>query len=239
MVLEVDGVSCRIDQTLVLSNISFRIDRGEFVLVVGANGSGKTTLLDICNGLRDPTDGAVYIDGVAVAEDPVHARSAVGRVFEDPRDQLLCATVAADVGFGPANLGVDPDTIDRRVEHALCAVGMSDRGDDAIDTLSGGERARVAIAGALAVEPKILALDEPTTGLDHPGRTSVFRHIQAANDAGMTVVFATHDLRDLYVAADRIIALADGRLALDCSPAEATDRLPGLGVRVPSEWARQ
>jgi biotin transport system ATP-binding protein len=154
-------------------------------------------------------------------------------VFQDPRDQFVAATVGADVAFGPENLGLSHAEIDRRVEAALDAVNMAGRETDRIASLSGGERERVAIAGALAMEPDHLVLDEPFTGLDEPARRSVVERLRALRREGTGVVVVTHDLRDVFGVADRVVGLADGRVAVDAPPAEAAAALPGLDVRVP------
>jgi biotin transport system ATP-binding protein len=154
-------------------------------------------------------------------------------VFQDPRDQLVAATVGADVAFGPENLGLPREAVDRRVRESLAAVGMQDREDDRVATLSGGERERVAVAGALAMEPAHLVLDEPFTGLDAPARESVVARLRDLHADGTGLLLVTHDLRDALAMADRVVALRDGRVALDAPPAEARDRLPDLGVRVP------
>jgi biotin transport system ATP-binding protein len=166
-----------------------------------------------------------------VADDLVAARTAVAMVFQDPRDGFVAATVRGDVAFGPENLGLAHDEIDRRVDEALEAVRMAGRGDERIDRLSGGEQARVAIAGALAMEPAHLVLDEPLAGLDHPARTAVVDRLAALNDDGTGVVVVTHDLRDVAELADRVVVMADGDVALSGPPAAVRDRLAAFDVR--------
>ena len=216
-----------------LDGVSTRIDDGEFVVLAGSNGSGKTTLVRHFNGLLEPDSGTVEVDGTDVSADLVAARTEVGMVFQSPRDCFVAATVAADVAFGPENLGLPRADIDRRVEAALTAVELDGYGERRIDRLSGGERARVAIAGALAMEPSHLVLDEPFTGLDEPARRSVLDRLAALHDDGTSVVVVTHDLRDVGALADRIVALADGRVAADAPPDEAAAALAGVDVRVP------
>ncbi|USZ66823.1 energy-coupling factor ABC transporter ATP-binding protein [Halorussus salilacus] len=216
-----------------VDGVSLSIPDGEFVVVAGPNGSGKSTLVRHFNGLLEPDSGEVLVDGTPVAEDLVAARTRVGMVFQQPRDAFVSATVGADVAFGPENLGLARDEIDRRVEESLAAVDMTGRGDDRIDELSGGERERVAIAGALAMEPDHLVLDEPFTGLDAPARESVVGRLRALREAGTGVVVVTHDLRDVWDLADRVVALRDGRVAVDAPPASARERLGDLGVRAP------
>ena len=219
--------------TVAVDDVTLSVPDGEFLVVAGANGSGKTTLVRTFNGLVEPDAGTVSVNGTPVDEDLVAARSAVGMVFQDPRDQLVAATVGADVAFGPENLGLAHDEIERRVDEALAAVNMAGRERDRIDSLSGGERERVAIAGALAMEPDHLVLDEPFTGLDEPARRSVVARLRALHREGTSVVVVTHDLRDVAALADRIVGLADGRVAVDAPPEGAVSALPGLDVRVP------
>jgi biotin transport system ATP-binding protein len=231
--IEFRSVSYAFEDVPVLEDVSLSIGDGEFVLLAGANGSGKTTLLRHCNGLLTPDSGTVLVDGTPVADDVVAARSSVGMVFQHPRDQFVAATVGADVAFGPENLGLARPEIDRRVAAALEAVNMAGRGDDRIDALSGGEQSRVAIAGALAMEPTHLVLDEPFTGLDEPARRSVLDRLESLSRAGTGVLLATHDLRDVLGIADRVIAMRDGRIAVDAPPERAPNELAGLDVRVP------
>ena len=216
-----------------IDGVSLSIPDGEFVLLAGPNGSGKTTLVRHFNGLLEPDSGEVLVDGTPVFEDLVAARTRVGMVFQDPRDGFVAATVGADVAFGPENLGLSREEIDRRVAEALDAVEMRGCREERIDELSGGERERVAIAGALAMEPDHLVLDEPFTGLDARARDSVVEHLRRLKESGTGVVLVTHDLRDAFGLADRIVALADGQVAVDDSPAGARERLPELGIRVP------
>ena len=242
--IEVDGVACRYGGdrdaggddggVTAVDDVTLSVPDGEFLVVAGANGSGKTTLVRTFNGLVTPDSGGVSVNGTPVEDGLVAARTAVGMVFQDPRDQLVAATVGADVAFGPENLGLAHAEIDRRVAAALDAVNMAGRGDDRIASLSGGERERVAIAGALAMEPDHLVLDEPFTGLDEPARRSVVDRLEDRHRAGTSVIVVTHDLRDVLGLADRVVGLADGRVAVDAAPEAAVADLPGLDVRVPA-----
>lgn len=220
------------DDSPALDSVSLSIPDGSFVLLAGPNGAGKTTLVRSFNGLLEPDSGSVLVNGVPAAEDSVAARAAVGMVFQSPRDCFVAPTVGADVAFGPENLGLNRDEIDRRVADALAAVRMDGRRDDRIDALSGGERERIAIAGALAMDPAHLVLDEPFTGLDWDARQSVLDRLAALDDGGVSVVVVTHDLRDLDALADRTIVLSEGTIALDAAdPSPST--LSSLGVRPP------
>ncbi len=245
IVIDLDGVTCRYGGrgegpppgdggVVAVDDVTLSIDDGEFVVLAGANGSGKTTLVRTFNGLVTPTEGTVSVNGRAVGEELVAAREAVGMVFQDPRDQLVAATVGADVAFGPENLGLPHAEIDRRVREALAAVNMTGREEERIGTLSGGERERVAIAGALAMEPDHLVCDEPFTGLDEPARRGVLARLRELSRDGTGIVVVTHDLRDVLDLADRIVGLSSGRVAVDATPEVALASLPDLDVRVPS-----
>jgi biotin transport system ATP-binding protein len=220
------------DGVAAVDGVSLTVDDGEFLVLAGPNGSGKTTLVRHFNALLDPDVGTVEVNGRPVAEDVVAARTAVGMVFQDPRDGFVAATVGADVAFGPENLGLPREEIRRRVDDALAAVRLRGRRDARIEELSGGERERVAIAGALAMDPDHLVLDEPFTGLDWPARQAVLERLGALHGSGRSVVVVTHDLRDLGALADRVVVLSEGRVALD-TPDPDPDRLAELGVRPP------
>jgi biotin transport system ATP-binding protein len=216
-----------------VDGVSLTIEDGSFVVLAGPNGSGKTTFVRQFNGLLEPDLGAVSVNGQPVSENLVAARTAVAMTFQDPRDGFVAATVGADVAFGPENLGLGRQKIDERVAEALKAVRMGGRGDERIDWLSGGEQARVAIAGALAMDPDHLVLDEPFAGLDQPARESVLSRLAALHADGMGIIVVTHDLRDLLALADRVTVMHEGRVALDVAPEAARDRVVEFGVRTP------
>lgn len=231
--IETDGLVHRYGDVPAVDGVSLTIDDGEAVAVVGANGSGKTTLVRHFDALLEPDEGSVRVDDRDVTDDPVYARARVGMVFQHPRDQFVAGTVGADVAFGPENLGLDRTEIDRRVDEALAAVDMAGRGDERIDRLSGGEQARVAIAGVLAMDPDHLVLDEPLVGLDRSARESVLDRLESLAADGTGLVVVTHDLRDVVELVDRVVGMADGRVALDEPTPTALDRLDGVGVRDP------
>ncbi|WP_227133172.1 energy-coupling factor ABC transporter ATP-binding protein [Halorubellus salinus] len=229
----VDDVSYAHGDTRVLDEVSLSVDDGEFVVLAGANGAGKTTLVRQFNGLLEPDAGSVLVNGTPVHADLVAARAAVGMVFQDPRDQFVAATVDADVAFGPENLGVSRDAVSARVEDALAAVGMTGRGEERLDELSGGEQSRVAIAGALAMDPDYLVLDEPFASLDAPSRESVHEHLAALHADGTSVVVVTHDVGVVADVADRVVVLADGRVVREGSPPELRGE---LGEHAVATW---
>lgn len=228
--LAVRDLSASYDGTTVLSGISMSVEPGEFLLLTGPNGSGKTTLVHHFNGLLEADEGAVLVDGTPVSEDPVLARRSVGLVFQEPGDQFVDATVGADVAFGPENLGLDRETVAKRVECALETVGMTDREAERIDALSGGERTRVALAGVLAMEPSYVVLDEPLGSLDVEARGRVLDHLESLVEAGTAVVLVTHDLRDAWSRADRVIGLEAGGIAVEGPPEEHRNALSDLAV---------
>jgi biotin transport system ATP-binding protein len=232
--IEVRDLSHRFGETVALDGVSTTVDDGEWVVVAGPNGSGKTTLVRHFNGLLEPDAGAVLVDGQAPADNPVRARTRVGMVFQNPRDQFVAATVGADVAFGPENLGLAREALDRRVDDALAAVGLGDARDERVDELSGGEEARVAVAGALAMEPAHLVLDEPFAGLDWPARRSLLDHLDALAAEGTSVVVVTHDLRDLLARADRVVGLREGSVALEGTPSAVRADLETIDVRRPA-----
>jgi biotin transport system ATP-binding protein len=232
-VLELADVTCRRGGRVVLDGVDLEVPDGQFLVLAGANGAGKTTLVRLWNGLVEPDAGTVRVNGSPVADDLVAARTAVGMVFQDPRDQLVAATVGDDVAFGPENLGCDRAECSRRVETALAAVNMDGREADRVEELSGGERARVAVAGALAMRPDHLVLDEPLAGLDWPARTSLLDRLADLHAEGAGVVVVTHDLRDVAALADRVVVLADGGIAFDAPPGTREEELAALGVRPP------
>ena len=229
MIRTVDLVH-RYGDVVAVDSVSLSISDGECVVLAGANGSGKTTLVRHFNGLLEPDAGRVEVNGCRVGADLAAARTAVGMVFQEPRDQLVAATVGADVAFGPENLGLARGEIDRRVAASLSAVNLDSRADDRIDELSGGERERVAIAGALAMEPDHLVLDEPFSGLDHPTKTSILRRLEALSERGTSLIVVTHDLRELDSIVDRLVVLSDGEIALETATTE-TEKLLEFGVQ--------
>jgi biotin transport system ATP-binding protein len=221
------------DGTLGLDRISLGIEKGTLVVVTGPNGSGKTTLLKHLNGLLRPQSGSVKIDGVDVAQDTPRARRLVGMIFQDADSQIVGETVAADVAFGPENLSLPAAEVGARVEAALEAVGLTTLADQTPQALSGGEKRRLSIAGVLAMHPQIVAFDEPFAGLDYPGTRQVLREMLRLQQAGHTLVVATHDLEKIIYHADRLIVMNAGRVVKDGAPAGIVGEVESFGVRAP------
>jgi biotin transport system ATP-binding protein len=224
------------DGTLALDRIDLTIEAGAFVLIAGTNGSGKTTLLRHLNGLLRPTDGSVRIDGISVAKDPARARRRVGLVFQDVDSQIVGETVADDVAFGPENLGLSRTDIETRVAATLETMGLTAAADMPPHLLSGGQKRRLAIAGVLAMDPAVIAFDEPFSNLDYPGVRSVLRRMIDLHAAGKTLIITTHDLDKVAALADRLLVLDRGRLVLDGPPVACVGDIEDYGIRQPCSY---
>jgi energy-coupling factor transport system ATP-binding protein len=222
-----------------LDRVSFSIEEGEFVAIVGTNGSGKSTLAKHFNALLVPTGGKCFACGMdtAQAENVWQIRQQVGMVFQNPDNQLVATVVEEDVAFGPENLGLSSKEIARRVKESLELVGMSEFSLRSPHQLSGGQKQRVAIAGALAMQTKCLVLDEPTAMLDPKGRQEVLKTVERLHkERKMTIVYITHYMEEA-ASADRIIVLKDGRIAASGAPAEIfsqVEKMRALGLAVPA-----
>lgn len=227
-------------ETTAISGISFKIEDGEFVGLIGPTGSGKSTLIQHLNGLLKPTRGTVLVDGVDIWQKGVSLRTLrqkVGLVFQYPEQQVFEETVEDDIAFGPRNLGLDPSEVRRRVRHALKLVGLR---EDILKRspfeLSGGQLRRVAIAGVVSMEPKVLILDEPAAGLDPKGREEILGHVQEMHRSGMTVILVSHNMEDVARLCQRLLVLHCGRLVADGTPREIFSQpgfISSVGLRPP------
>lgn len=205
-----------------VKSVTLSIEEGSFVALVGHNGSGKSTLARLLNGLFVPTNGDVVVYGVNTKDEKriYDVRSRVGMVFQNPDNQMIATNVADDIAFGPENLGVEREEIIRRVDWALEQVGMSEYRDGTPFKLSGGQKQRLAIAGVLAIKPRVMVLDEATAMLDPKGRDEVMAVTRKLNrEEGMTVVHITHYM-DEALGADRLIVMNDGLVVADGKPSE-------------------
>ena len=226
------------DQLESLCGVSLEIQEGSFVAVLGHNGSGKSTLAKHMNAILTPTEGKVTVCGIDSADEErlIQLRRNVGMVFQNPDNQIVANVVEDDVAFAPENLGVEPKEIRRRVDEALKLVGMYEKRQHAPHLLSGGQKQRVAIAGVIAMEPKIIVLDEPTAMLDPIGREEVISTVtRLCREKGMTVVLITHHM-DECVGADRLIVMSNGSIVADGLPAEVfadIDLMEREGLAVP------
>ena len=224
-----------------LDNVNFTLNRGEFVGIIGHTGSGKSTLMQQLNGLLKPTSGQVLLDGVDIWTDKKTTRQArfrVGLVFQYPEYQLFEETVYKDIAFGPKNMGLGTEEIDRRVREAAGFVGLTDRQLEASPfDLSGGQKRRVAIAGVIAMEPEVLILDEPTAGLDPVGRAGILANIDSYRKAkNATIMMVSHSMEDVARMTDRLLVLYGSKLVMDGTPEEVfthAQELADMGLSIP------
>ena len=224
-----------------LDQVSFSINPGEFVGIIGHTGSGKSTLMQQLNGLLKPTSGRVLLDGQDIWSDKKFTRAArfrVGLVFQYPEYQLFEETVYKDIAFGPTNMGLSKEEIDRRVREAAGFVGLTEKQLEVSPfDLSGGQKRRVAIAGVIAMEPEVLILDEPTAGLDPVGREEILGNIRdyrAAKNAAVLMV--SHSMEDVARLTDRLLVMNGSRLAMDAAPGEVFEHVQELldmGLSIP------
>ena len=203
------------DGTQALKNINIEIEKGEKVAIIGPNGAGKSTLFSHFNGLTEPTSGCVKIEGKPISfekDELLKVRQKVGIVFQDPNDQLFAPTVKEDIAFGPMNLGLSYDEVEKRVEDALKMFGMENYEDKTPHHLSGGQQKRIAIAGIIAMKPELMILDEPTAGLDPDGVEKVLNIMNQLNEEGMTLIISSHDIDMISKYADKIFVLYNGEI---------------------------
>ena len=225
-----------------IRGVTLDIEQGELLGIIGHTGSGKSTLIQHLNGLLRPNDGRVLLDGKDIWEKPKEIRAVrfrVGMVFQYPEHQLFEDTIYKDIAFGPKNMGLSEEEIDRRVRQAAAYVGLDEALlDKSPFDLSGGEKRRAAIAGVMAMEPEVLILDEPTAGLDPRGREQILAMIQDYRKTrGTTVLLVTHSMEDVARVADRVLVMADGQVAmLDTVQAvfSRAEELEAIGLTVPA-----
>lgn len=229
-------------EKVALDNVNIEINDGEFVALIGHTGSGKSTLIQHMNGLLKPTSGRIIVDDediTRVGAKLTDIRKKVGLVFQYPEYQLFEESIEKDIEYGPRNLGLEQEEITRRVKTAMKMVGLdyeTYRNKSPFD-LSGGQKRRVAIAGVIAMEPKVLILDEPTAGLDPKGRDDILAQIKTLHDEyKMTIILVSHSMEDVGKLAERIIVMNSGKVALEGTPAKVfkeVDTLEKIGLAVP------
>ncbi|SHI27713.1 energy-coupling factor transporter ATPase [Clostridium intestinale] len=225
-----------------LNNVSVDIEQGEFVALIGHTGSGKSTLIQHLNGLLEASSGEIIVDGTNITAKGAklsEIRKKVGLVFQYPEYQLFEETIEKDIAFGPRNLALSEEEIHKRVIKAMNMVGLDYEiyKDKSPFELSGGQKRRVAIAGVVAMEPKVLILDEPTAGLDPKGRDEILVQIQKLHkEYGMTIVLVSHSMEDVAKVANRVIVMNSGEIILDGEPKEVfkeSEVLESVGLAVP------
>lgn len=225
-----------------LDDINLEIKDGEFVALIGHTGSGKSTLIQHLNGLLKPTSGRIVVDGVDITEKKVkltEIRKKIGLVFQYPEYQLFEETIEKDIQFGPRNLGLSEEEINKRVKKAMSMVGLDyeEYKDKSPFEISGGQKRRVAIAGVVAMEPKVLILDEPTAGLDPKGRDEILAQVKKLHkEYDMTTIIVSHSMEDVAKIADRVIVMNKGKDVLDGVPRDVfknIEMLESIGLAVP------
>jgi len=233
-IIQIENLTHRFpDGTNGLDRVSLDVEEGSFVVIAGANGSGKTTLLRHLNGLLLPTSGMVRVAGMPVAGHLVRARTLVGMMFQDPDSQIVGETVYEDIAFGPENLKLGRVEIDQRVQEAMAATGLAHLAEKRPHLLSGGERRRLAIAGVLAMRPRVIVFDEPFSSLDYGGVRQVLEQILRLHRAGHTILLTTHDLDKVLAHADRLVFMAAGRIEGEGPPLSLVAAAEAFGVRRP------
>ena len=226
------------EEKYAVNGVSFEVEKGEFLVVLGHNGSGKSTIAKHMNALLIPSNGTVIVDGLDTKDSNNlwEIRSRAGMVFQNPDNQLVATIVEEDVAFGPENLGVEPEEIRKRVDESLKKVGMYEYRRHAPHLLSGGQKQRIAIAGILAMKPKCIIFDEPTAMLDPSGRREVLKNIKEINEKyGITIVLITHYM-DEAAQADRVIVMDGGKVILEGKPREVfsnVKEMKEIGLDVP------
>jgi cobalt/nickel transport system ATP-binding protein len=227
------------DGTKALDKVNFNVDDGKIVALLGPNGAGKSTLFLHFNGILSPSTGSVIIDGVTVKynkKDLMQVRQKVGIVFQNPDDQLFAPTVLEDVAFGPMNMGLPKEEVEDRVKEALSRVGMEGFENKPPHHLSGGQKKRVAIAGILAMKPKIMVLDEPTSGLDPKGASQILRLLYKLNNEGITIVISTHDVDLVPLYASKVYIISEGNIIKEGTAPEVFEdvkTIRGANLRLP------
>ena len=224
-----------------LADVDFAAYPGEYLGIIGHTGSGKSTLIQHLNGLLKPTSGQVLFQGTDIWTDlktTRRTRFQVGLVFQYPEYQLFEETVYKDISFGPKNMGLDEKEVDRRVRSAAYFVGLrDDQLNQSPFELSGGQKRRVAIAGVIAMEPKVLILDEPTAGLDPVGTESILSNIRAYHKAqNATIIMVSHSMEEMARTVDRLVVVNDGKIALEGAPSQVFQHgqeLEDMGLGIP------
>ncbi|MGE5417885.1 MAG: energy-coupling factor transporter ATPase [Acidobacteriota bacterium] len=238
--IEVKGVSFTYpgQDSPALQDVTFSVAEGDFVAILGRNGSGKSTLARMLNGLLQPTQGEIIVDGISTrdASQATKVRQMVGLLFSNPDNQLVSQIVEEDIAFGPENLGLSPEIIEERVHTALAMVGMEDFRKHPPHLLSGGQKQRIAIAGVLALKPKYMVLDEPTAMLDPLGRDEVIKNLLYLNrEEGTGVILITHHVEEALLA-KYVLVMDHGQVAMAGLPQEVLIKaaaLEELGLEAP------
>ncbi len=216
-----------------IRNINLSIFPGEFIIFAGRNGSGKSTLFYHLNGLLSPNSGQILVENKNIKKHLTHARRTVGMVFQDADTQIVGETVFDDTAFGPENLKFSREEINKKVISVLDKLALLPLKDRNPSTLSGGEKRKLAIAGILAMNPKVIVFDEPFSNLDYPGTLELISCIKSLHESGHTILIATHDIEKIISCATRLIIMENGVIAADDRPENLLKQLESFGIREP------
>ena len=232
--LEVRGLSRSYDRDRkVLNNVDINFPEGSFTIIAGPNGSGKTQLMRHLNGLLKPQEGEILLDGKNIREDLQAARRRIGLVFQNADSQIVGQTVASDIAFGAENLKWPRQMINEKMEALFSELAIGHLRNRRPHNLSGGEKRRCVLAAVLIMEPEIIVLDEPFTGLDYQGVSDVLKDIIRLHRLGKTIILITHDLEKSLAHADRLVLMKDGEIRREGDPAGLLEEVEAFGIRRP------
>jgi len=220
-------------ETKILDNATLHIKKGEFLIITGANGSGKTVLTRHLNGLLKPSSGVVYLHNEPIFNNLINTRTKIGLIFQDANSQFVGQTVFEEVAFGLENLQIPQEAVNQKVREILSLVGLEKKENVHPHVLSGGQKRKLAIAGVLVMEPEVIVLDEPFTGLDYPGVQMVLKQLVDLHKKGHTLVLVTHDLEKVLAHSDRIVVLKGGKIVLEGTGPDIADDLEQHHVQNP------
>mgnify|MGYP006292130313 CR=1 FL=1 len=229
-----DSVSHRfVNGEYGIKNVTFALHSGDFAVIAGPNGAGKTVLMKHANGLLEPSKGNVFFKGLPVKPNDISVKQHVGLIFQNPDTQIVCPTVREELAFGPENLGLPRETIEQRIENTARTLELQDLLKKRSSALSGGEKRKITIAGIITMEPEVLILDEPFTGLDYPGIREVLRLLVRIHKQGCTIVVITHEIEKVLAHANRFVIMEGGTIAEDGRPEELIPVVERYGLKNP------
>ncbi len=223
------------DKTVAINDINLSINEGDFIVLSGANGSGKTVLIRHFNALLMPTKGEVLLNGKNIKKNIIEARKNIGLIFQDSDSQIVGQTVEEDIAFGLENLSIDKITIKQEVSKLITLMHLEECIGRDPHTLSGGQKKRLAIAGVLAMKPRIIIFDEPFTGLDYPSIKTVVSEIVSLKRHGHTIIVVTHELEKILAYANRLILMQKGSIVADGAPSDVVANCEKYDVRMPMQ----
>lgn len=233
-VLETEGLTLISQGKHIFRDISISLEKGSFTVICGRNGAGKSQLLRTLKGLQNPTEGRILINGEDVGRKKARRLSSVALVFQDADVQAVGETVEKDIEFGPENLGLKRDEVVRRREEAITLLGLEKQRRQRPQTLSGGEKRKLAIAGVLAMEPEVILLDEPFANLDYPSTLTVLRTLRSLHESGHTIAVVSHEVEKFLALTDTVIIMKDGSVTYSGSSECSIEALRAADVYVPS-----